>query len=234
MERRNTMDQFLYDLHVHTAETSACARSMGADMAEFYKREGYTGFVVTDHFFNGNTTVRDESLSWEERVARFCLGYEHAKEKGDEIGIDVFFGWEYSYHGTDFVTLGLDRAWLLAHPDVHRMDIPAYADLVHADGGFLIHAHPFLQASYINCIRLYPKYEDAVEVINGGKPQDVNRQALDYARFYDKTETGGSDAHSVETKNLSGVVLPGKIHSTAELAPQLAKREHTIYKKVRI
>ena len=48
---------YKYDLHVHTKEGSACARNTGAEMAEMYAREGYSGFFVTDHFYTGNTAV---------------------------------------------------------------------------------------------------------------------------------------------------------------------------------
>ena len=34
---------YRYDLHVHTYEGSACARSMGAELADFYKEKDMTG-----------------------------------------------------------------------------------------------------------------------------------------------------------------------------------------------
>ena len=107
---------YRYDLHVHTYEGSACARSVGADMADFYKSKGYSGFVVTDHCWSGNTRV-DRSLPWKDWLSEFRKGYEHAKERGEEIGLSVFYGWEYSFHGNDFITLGLDNDWLLEHPE---------------------------------------------------------------------------------------------------------------------
>ena len=58
---------YKYDLHVHTKEGSACGRSTGAEMAEMYAREGYSGFVVTEHFYTGNTAV-PRDLPWEEWV----------------------------------------------------------------------------------------------------------------------------------------------------------------------
>ena len=93
---------YKYETHMHTAESSACATSTGAEMARAHKEAGYTGIFITDHFFNGNTTVPRE-LPWQERVARFCLGYEHAKQEGDKIGLQVFFGFEYAYHGAEFL-----------------------------------------------------------------------------------------------------------------------------------
>ena len=71
----------LYDVHVHTAEASKCSPQPGAEMAEEYHAKGYTGIIVTDHFLNGNTRVPAD-LPWKERIRLFCLGYEHAAERG--------------------------------------------------------------------------------------------------------------------------------------------------------
>ena len=78
--------RYVYETHMHTSEASACAGSTGTQMARAYKAAGYTGIIVTDHFFYGNTSV-DRSLPWEEWVRRFCLGYEHAKAEGGRIGL---------------------------------------------------------------------------------------------------------------------------------------------------
>ena len=118
-------EKYRYDLHVHTYEGSACAKSPAAELADFYKEKGYAGLVVTDHFYAGNTRV-DRSLPWPEWLKGFKEGYEHMKARGDEIGLSVFYGWEYSFHGIDFLTFGLDNDWLLEHPEVKDMDIVDY------------------------------------------------------------------------------------------------------------
>ena len=51
-----------YETHSHTSETSRCSHISGAELAEFYKSLGYTGLFITDHFFNGNTTVPATSI----------------------------------------------------------------------------------------------------------------------------------------------------------------------------
>lgn len=108
---------FRYETHLHTCEGSACASASGAEMARAYKELGYTGIFVTDHFFNGNTAV-PLCLPWRERIERFCLGYEHAREEGEKIGLDVFFGFEYGVRGADFLVYNLDREWLIRHKDI--------------------------------------------------------------------------------------------------------------------
>ena len=133
---------FAYETHLHTSEGSACGRSTGAEMARACKAAGYTGIFVTEHFFYGNTAI-DRSLPWTDWVEGYCKGYEHAKEEGDRIGLQVFFGWESTYDGTDFLIYGLDKAWLLAHPQIRDCSIEEQYRLVKADGGIVIHAHPF-------------------------------------------------------------------------------------------
>ena len=112
---------YRYETHMHTCEGSACASASGAEMARIHKENGYTGIFVTDHFFNGNTAV-PRDLPWRERIGRFCLGYEHAREEGEKIGLDVFFGFEYGVNAADFLVYNLDRQWLLEHEDIDRED----------------------------------------------------------------------------------------------------------------
>lgn len=54
--------------HAHTSQVSRCAKIEGKELARYYKSIGYTGLIVTDHFFNGNTIVPAD-LPWEERMA---------------------------------------------------------------------------------------------------------------------------------------------------------------------
>ena len=204
---------FKYDTHLHTSEASACAYDTGADMVRAYSSAGYQGFIVTDHFFNGNTSVPPH-LPWGKRVDLFCRGYENAKEEGDKCGFQVFFGWEYGYHGTDFLTYGLDKNYLLEHPDVLKWGLMEYADHVHAHGGFIVHAHPFREAFYISRIRLYPDMVDAVESINASHTNPVfNLRASEYAKEHGLPSVSGSDAHSVRPLPGGGVAFDRKLDS---------------------
>ena len=54
---------YLYETHLHTSEGSACGEVPGAAYIDFMKNRGFTGMIVTDHFFNGNCAV-DRSLPW--------------------------------------------------------------------------------------------------------------------------------------------------------------------------
>ena len=188
--------RYKYETHMHTSQGSACGRSTGAEMARAYKEAGYTGVFVTDHFFNGNCAV-DRSLPWEEKVELFCKGYEDAKEEGDKIGLDVFFGFEYCFDAADFLVYNLDKEWLKAHPDIDKWEPRKAFRTMREDGGIIIHAHPFRERDYINHIHLFPRDVDGVEIVNGGHFPDeiMNERARLYAGMYELPVTSGSDAH---------------------------------------
>lgn len=208
---------FKYETHLHTSETSACAYDTAADMVNAYAGAGYQGIVVTDHFFNGNTTV-PAHLPWEHRVDLFCRGYENAKAEGDKCGLQVFFGWEYGYDHTDLLTYGLDREFLLQHPDILTLRIEDYAAQVHRHGGFITHAHPFREAFYISKIRLFPAIVDAVEVINASHTNpSYNAKALQYAKENNLLCMSGSDSHAVGQLFGGGVAFDRKMDSIEDL-----------------
>ncbi len=205
---------YKYETHLHTKEGSACSSAAAADMARAHKELGYDGIFVTNHFFNGNTSV-DRSLPWEERIDAYCKGYEIAKEVGDEIGLKVFFGVEFCKYNADLLIYGMDKEWL---KDNERLlmetDERKLFSTVRALGGFIVHAHPFRSDPYIHHITLYPYDVDAVEVINGSHDpaKFYNERANAYADMYGLIKTGGSDSHHLDKLFGSGIAVPEPIN----------------------
>ncbi|MBR1393492.1 MAG: histidinol-phosphatase [Ruminococcus sp.] len=218
---------FKYETHLHTAEASACASAKGEEQARRYKELGYDGIIVTDHFFNGNTCVR-EYTGWDDRVTKFCAGYRNAKAEGDRIGLKVFLGWEYCYEGADLLTYGLDEQWLHDNPDVLELSVFDYCDRVHRDGGYIVHAHPFREAGYLREIRLIPMWIDAVEIHNcGNARQEMNDRAKWFAEQYDKPVTGGTDNHHLTAFPISGIASEEPFETIQELCRGIAERRVT-------
>ena len=48
---------YLYETHCHTSQSSACAKCSGKELAEAAKEAGYTGIIITDHNWGGNTAI---------------------------------------------------------------------------------------------------------------------------------------------------------------------------------
>ena len=124
---------YLYETHLHTMQSSACAHNTGKEMAQAAKDAGYTGIIVTDHSWFGNNCI-DQSLLWEEWIEQFCKGYEDAKAWGDKIGLDVFFGYESCYRGTEFLIYGVDKQWLKSHPQIKEASIPEQHQMIREAG----------------------------------------------------------------------------------------------------
>lgn len=225
---------YKYEPHMHTGEGSACGRSSGAEMVNIYKEWGYSGVFVTDHFFNGNCAV-DCRLPWAEKVELFCKGYENAKAEGDRIGLQVFFGFEYGVRSADFLVYNLDKAWLLAHPDIDKWDPRKAFRTMRAEGGFIVHAHPFREREYIDHIQLYPRDIDGVEVFNGAQINDrfMNDRAKLYAMMYDLPQTAGTDSHSVEDAFRSGVETEERLESALDYLEKMKAGQLKLLKTFR-
>lgn len=223
---------YLYETHLHTSESSACAGSTGAEMARACKEYGYAGIFVTDHNWGGNTAT-DRRLPWEEWVDTFAQGYEHARAEGDKIGLDVFFGYEAGYHGTEFLIYGIDAAWMKAHPKLWEATVEEQYRLVHAAGGLVMHAHPYREAGYISELRLYPAWVDGVEGVNaahsnsrslGHTCPEFDQRAIAYARANGLPMSAGSDIHTTRLLG-GGVAFRRRLTSAADYVQAILTRE---------
>ncbi len=188
-------NSFLYETHLHTSPISKCGRYSVRDNLLFYKSMGYRGVFITNHFIDGNFGG-DRSLSVEEQIEYYFSECEEATRLGEEIGIDVFYGIESSYHGTDFLIFGLDKDYFLSHTELFEMKRSDFLVALREAGAFIVQAHPYREASYIDHIRLFPRHIEAVEVINSSNPAPfMNDLARIYAETYGLLWTAGSDNH---------------------------------------
>ena len=224
---------YKYETHLHTKEGSACASAPATEMARAHKAAGYDGIFVTDHFFNANTAVPRE-LPWEERIDRFFLGYERAKEVGDEIGLKVWFGLEYTVYNADFLIYNMDKEFMKANEKLlmHTDERECFRT-IREMGGFIVHAHPFRYDPYIHHISLYPHDVDAVEVINASHdPRNLyNELAKLYADSYGLVKTGGSDSHHLDKLFGGGIDVPEPINCPEDYLRLL--REGKVYPRER-
>lgn len=220
---------YRYETHLHTKEASHCGSSGGAEYPQYYKDLGYDGIFVTDHFFNGNTRIPKYD-SWERRVNEFCLGYEHAKEAGDAIGFPVFFGWEANFDGDEFLIYGLDKQWLIEHPDMLSWSRTKQYDMVHESGGLVVQAHPFRERGYLSAIHLNPDNCDAWESYNSCNELVHNQNAELYCREHGIFMTGGSDIHlvaSIAPERLSGVMFDTPLTSVEDYVHAIKNHKGT-------
>ena len=228
-DRENDLMAYLYETHLHTKESSACGVSGGREYVKRYLDLGYTGIIVTDHFFRGNCAV-DRKLPWETWVHRFCRGYEAAREEGTRRGLDVFLGWEETFGGDDYLVYGLGKEWLLEHPEAIRWTRKQQFEEARRYGGCVVQAHPFRQHYHINRVCLSSGCVDAVEAGNAGN-YDLSYDALAwaYAKKLNLPVTAGSDIHSADSIHpdlVLGVYLEKRMENIADYVTAI--RNNTI------
>lgn len=217
---------YKYEMHLHTAEGSDCAKAFGADYAEIYKSLGYDGIVVTDHFYRGNTRP-DRNLPWEDFVRQYAKGYYNLKEaaKGE---LDVFFGVEELFENRDeFLIYGLDPEWYISHPELRGADRDTFITTVRSHGAYVIQAHPYRHRDYFKKkeVHIFPNLVEGIEVFNSSNTKLENELAYKLAKDYGKAISGGSDRHRIidvnyltgEEKTSSGIMISKKANSIFDL-----------------
>ncbi|MBQ9008657.1 MAG: hypothetical protein IJ088_04915 [Clostridia bacterium] len=217
---------YRYETHLHTVESSLCGVTPGREYPAIFKARGYDGIFITDHFIHGNTRP-SKNLPWPEYVEAYMKGYMEARAAGDAIGFKVFFGIEEYFDGDEYLIYGVDKAFLLAHPDIPRWTREQMISWVHAAGGAVIQAHPFRDRSYIRMIHLHPEDIEGIEGINTANTANDNLAALCYALRYNLLIQAGSDTHNREKiSDMNGGILCEKpILSSADYARRLRAGE---------
>ena len=221
---------FLYELHMHSREGSACGKSSIHDMIRFYKDKGFSGAVITDHFTRGNCRP-SRHLGWPEFLQEFCRSYYDGLETAAALDFDLLFGIEQTYGpGKEFLAYGFQPEFLYKRPHLRHTDIEEWSKELHSIGGFIAYAHPFRQRSYIPDPRSIPDLSavDGVEVFNYcNYPEDNDLAAQVFTP--DKTILiVGSDLHAHTAKGCCGVALSCRVRTSAELAAALHRNEFEI------
>lgn len=214
---------YIYETHLHTCVASACGKSHGYEYIDYYKSKGYAGIIVTDHFFNGNCAI-PRDLPWNEMIDRFYAGYEEAKKEGDKKNLQVFFAWECNFEGDEYLVYGLDKQWLLDHPDILSWDHITHLNKVHEAGGIVVQAHPFRERGYLSRVNLHPLQSDAWEVANAGNEPYQDQLAYKYALQHNIPMTSGSDIHIVDASNITptfGVIFDTPLTSIKDYADRI-------------
>ena len=224
---------FYYELHSHTNAASLCSIVEPEAYIKFYIEKGYSGMVITDHFYHGNTSV-NRRLPWDMFIDEYCEGYFRAKKEGDKHGFSVFFGFEQKFiDGNDeYIVLGISPEWLKEHPEIRDMDRKSFFETIHKANGFVIQAHPFRERYYISDIRLSLNYVDAIEVYNQGDTDEQVRRAYEYAKNLGLPMTAGTDIHSIHDREVvGGVAFEKQINTITELIEEIKNGRANIFPK---
>lgn len=219
---------YKYEMHLHTQSCSACARSSAEEMVSAIKECGFTGLVITNHFFHGNTAI-DRKLPWRDFAECYAEDYYRARDFGLKNGVDVLFGLEEGLgNGKEALIYGLSPETVIDEPAMRDMNLRELADFVHSNGGLIYAAHPFRQREYIKFPHVEPDMScfDSIEVYNRGNTDIDNQTAYNFAKKHGLLGIAGSDAHSAANLGLTGLAFDRRITTNQELITALKAKNY--------
>lgn len=137
------IQEFKFDMHVHTSETSGCGQVPAKEVVHLYHDIGYQGIMITDHFhkeyFDSLGNLGDK-----EKIEQYLSGYHMARAEGEEIGLNVVLGIEFRNIETDddFLIVGMTEDFLYQYPRCYELPLERAIHLFHSNGMLVIQAHP--------------------------------------------------------------------------------------------
>lgn len=198
--RTNGGKSVFIDLHVHEKNYSTDSFLSLEEIVTLAKKRGLDAVCITDH----------ESMGLRKAAE------EYSKKSGFPIFVGIEF---YSLQG-DILAFGIEE-----YPK-ERIDAQEFIDMVHAQGGVVISAHPFRHnrrglETHIDELRDL----DAIEILNGSTLPDATMKAVEYAKKWNLAVTGGSDCHYPEKVGVCATYFPREIRTTEELVDAIRNHE---------
>lgn len=222
---------YIYEMHQHTCEASACGRESVEAVVRSLKKQGFAGVVLTDHFYHGNSRI-SRDLPWEDFVKPYVEAYEKAKAVGQELDFDVLFGLEEGVgKGKEVLLYGITPEFVYAHPELRNADLRLISELVRVEGGVVVQAHPFRAREYIidPLEELPAELLDGVETYNVHNSPEENAMACAFAEKHSLLPTAGSDSHDSGEGARMGIACENRIPDEKALAQILKSGAYTLY-----
>ena len=219
-------------MHTHTAPCSRCGVTTPGQLAEALRNGGYSGAVLTNHFYGGNTGI-SRALSWDEFVKQYELDYLACREAAKEYDLDIIFGVEeHISGGLELLVYGITPDVLYAHPEMKIRDFELWHDVITSHGGIVIQAHPYRERAYIAEPKVLPReWIDGIEVYNAGNLTLMNERAKMYAEANpDLILTSGADTHTPDSVCYAGIECNERIRDGAELVRVLKSGDYNLLK----
>jgi hypothetical protein len=222
---------YKYEMHIHTSPCSGGGSDIH-DHIDALIAKGYSGMVVTNHFYFGDTRINRE-LSWENFVDAYRQDYLRGLEYANALDFDLLFGLEeHVGNGQEILLYGITPELIADHPELKKASAEKYAEVVHAAGGLVYQAHPYRARYYVSAP--YPveclDALDGIEVYNAANESEWNESARRLAEEKHLLCVAGSDAHDVEWAGCAGIAAKERIETNDDLVRILKSGEYEIYR----
>ena len=223
-----------YELHSHTSECDIAAHATAAELVRIYHAAGYSGMVITDHYFATFYKWFADELEGKthrEIMARRLKGYYEARNEGEKLGFTVLPGAEVRFNKSpyginDFLVYGCNEEFFLTAPRLNELTSLDELKTILPEGACVVLAHPFR----VKMTVMDPAHLFGIEAHNGLTEPFRNAMAEDYARHFGKPVTAGSDCHHRDHACKGGIDTPRVIRTPRDLTDVLRSGDYTLYR----
>ncbi|MCR5151346.1 MAG: PHP domain-containing protein [Clostridiales bacterium] len=221
---------YLYDLHVHTSESSFCGEVSAENVVKRYKNLGYNGIIITDHF-NKYTLNRYNMPDRKSERERWLLGFRTAK-KFETEDFRILLGMELraAENDNDYLVYGFDESFVFDYDINSLVRIEDFIPTARENGLAVFQAHPFRN----NMTVVKPGLLDGIEVYNGHMNHDSrNDIAWRWSEKFSLKRISGSDFHGNTKGTPGGVRFNHNPADSADAAKMLLAGEYclAVYQK---
>jgi predicted metal-dependent phosphoesterase TrpH len=216
------------DTHVHTSEVSKCGKVDAQTAVRSYIAHGYSGIVITDHFYETYFESFGE-MSWEEKINIYLQGYKKSCNEAAGKDFVIYSGMEIRFpeNENDYLVFGLDENFLFEHPYLYKLGLEKFNRLAHDNGLLIYQAHPFRN----RMVPADPYLLDGMEVLNGNPRHDSRDNLADeYASRFDLKKLSGSDFHQTDDIARGGIVVSELPRSNSGLVALLRENRYKLIK----
>ena len=225
---------YRYELHAHTAECDLAASAGGAELVRRYHHAGYSGMVITDHYFSLFYQWFSEELqglSHRAVMERRLRGYYAARNEGERLGFSVLPGAEVRFDASpfginDFLIYGCDEEFFLTAPRLNELTSLEALNALLPPEACVVLAHPFRVGMTV----MDPAPLFGIEAHNGLTEPYRNGMAEAYAVHFGKPVTAGSDCHHPDHACKGGILTDRIIRTPKDLTDVLRSGDYTLYR----
>lgn len=188
----NILKEYPYktELHCHTSDVSKCSQITPSEMIAVYKAAGYSGLVLTNHFYPWEPS----RLGYKKYVDEYIKGYEVLRNTGEAQGIRVYLGMEIRFeeNANDYLVYGIDEDFIRNAVSPKMKTLSDFVRVAKNDRNLILQAHPFRNGMTL----MPPELLDGIEVYNL-HPNHNSRVgfAAKYAEEIKGVFTCGTDFH---------------------------------------
>ena len=220
-------------MHAHTSPCSACSSTSPDELVESLYFGGYSGCVLTNHFYNGNSGI-DRNLPYNEFIKKYENDYFECKKAAEKYNLDILFGIEERlFDCLEILCYGITPQFLY---DNHNLlsDYSAenWYKAIHDFGALCIQAHPFRDREYIINPRTLPlDYIDGIEVYNHCNMPEENLKAEIFLENNPSLiSVSGADAHTADLLCRAGIESDIRITDEKTLSQVLKSKRYRLIK----